>query len=69
MTMTTDTPTSNDLDRRANAIARSAVDTGQPVPITYHGRPYVRLVPEDLWNRAFAALQREEGREAPARVG
>lgn len=33
---------------------------GEVLEVTYHGRPYAAVVPQNLWDRAAAALEREE---------
>lgn len=43
-----------------NQIIRS----GTPLALTWYNRPQVRIVPEDLWQQAEAALAREQEREA-----
>lgn len=58
--------TSDELSKKASEFARTAVETGEPVPITHYRKPYVRIVPEQLWLRAFAALQREEAAKKAA---
>lgn len=45
---------------------RRVVDTGEPLHVEYRRRPYVTVVPRDWFERAAAALAREESREGGA---
>jgi antitoxin (DNA-binding transcriptional repressor) of toxin-antitoxin stability system len=42
---------------------RRAVQDGQTVAVTFHHRVYAYMVPADQWEKAQAALAREQQRD------
>jgi|GEM_PF-4516581 len=42
---------------------RKTVKSGETVELTFHGHPYATVVPTELWERAQAALAREQAYE------
>lgn len=47
------------------AMAR-AIPHGEVISLTYHGRPYAAVVPAEMWERAKAAMEREQEESSKA---
>ncbi len=58
--------TSEAFSKTAQKVARQAVETGEPITVTYHRKPYVRVVSNDWFERAAAALSEKESAASAA---